>query len=333
MILVIDTNILFSMLLAKSLQLRETFFDERKEFYAPNFVMVEIFEKKEKLLKYSKLSETELYELMYRIFDRIKFVMVNKMKRIFLWLISLMLLGSGFAYAANEYTNSAHGDSADGVKYTSRGGPDTSAYATGNCAHCHLYQHQSLNGVASGTALSPQDRADIIPFCLDCHDEIQNDSVEIIWNSVTITDNDIHGDRNITDTVGLEALDGINDGDITNTEGNYTISCIVCHEPHGTSNVMLIREEVNGGSVSGIIPYETTNWEDLCYKCHAGSSNGIHHDSGLYPKVEPNCNCHPGGISSNTINCTECHFHGGTDAYVDTLGDPYTGMTTNRRTF
>ena len=36
--------------------------------------MVEIFEKKEKLLKYSKLSETELYELMYRIFDRIKFV-------------------------------------------------------------------------------------------------------------------------------------------------------------------------------------------------------------------------------------------------------------------
>lgn len=74
MILVIDTNILFSMLLGKSLELRETFFDERKEFYAPNFVLVEIFEKKEKLLKHSKLSETELYELMYRIFNRIKFV-------------------------------------------------------------------------------------------------------------------------------------------------------------------------------------------------------------------------------------------------------------------
>ena len=74
MVVVIDTNIVFSMLLAKGLQLRESLFDERREFYAPNFVMVEIFEKKEKLLKYSRLSETELYELMYRIFGRIKFV-------------------------------------------------------------------------------------------------------------------------------------------------------------------------------------------------------------------------------------------------------------------
>lgn len=248
-----------------------------------------------------------------------------------------MFLGSGIAYAGT-YLDSAHGDTSDGVDHDSRGGPTTSAYATGNCAHCHLYQHQSLGGTASGTALSPQARSDIIPFCLDCHNIAQNEpggSAAITWNDVTIENNDIHGDRNITDTVGLGALDGINDGDITNTEGNYTISCIVCHEPHGTSNVMLIREEVNGGAVSGISPYETTNWKYLCDQCHTGTSKGIHHDSGLYPKGGGNCNCHPGGVSTNTINCTECHFHGGTDTYVETVlpTETYSPMYTGRRTF
>ncbi len=71
---VIDTNIIFSMLLLKHSDLRDKFFEKEVKYYAPNYVFVEIFEHKEKLLKHSQLSETELYELLHRILQRIKFI-------------------------------------------------------------------------------------------------------------------------------------------------------------------------------------------------------------------------------------------------------------------
>ena len=269
--------------------------------------------------------------------------MVNKMKTIFLWLMTLMLLGSGFAYAANEYTNSAHGDTTDGVKSSSRGGPDTSDYATGNCAHCHLYQHQSLDGTPSNTPLSPQNRSDIIPFCLECHYIVQGDSAIITWNSGTIDDNDVHGDRNITGAAVLDVLDGINPDDITEVDGNYSISCIVCHEPHGTSNVMLIREEVNGAALDPITTIAQTGCTPayppgnkelgyLCNRCHeddldhygdvaANRWYWIHHDSSDRPYSPTHCSdCHTSGGQSghtsnrNPINCNCCHYHGSTAA-------------------
>lgn len=72
--IVIDTTMIFSLLLGKNAKMRDTFFDPENRFYAPNYVIGEIFEKKEKILKYSALSEAELYELLYRIFEKIRFV-------------------------------------------------------------------------------------------------------------------------------------------------------------------------------------------------------------------------------------------------------------------
>jgi len=51
-----------------------------------------------------------------------------------------MFLGSGLAYAANEYTNSTYGNTTSGVDRTS-----TNQYAASNCAHCHE-QHASIGG-------------------------------------------------------------------------------------------------------------------------------------------------------------------------------------------
>ena len=65
--------------------------------------------------------------------------MVNNMKAIFTWLITLMFLGSGLAYAG-PYTNSAHGNTTYGVDRTS-----TFQYTQGHCAHCHE-QHASIGG-------------------------------------------------------------------------------------------------------------------------------------------------------------------------------------------
>ena len=274
------------------------------------------------------------------------------MKTIFLALIILMFFGSGLAYAANEYTNSAHGDTTNGVNSDSRGDPDTSAYTTGNCAHCHLYQHQSLNGAASGTALSPQDRADIIPFCLECHYIVQGGSAAITWNSDTTAD-DIHGNRNITNAGSLKDLGGINVGDITEVDGNYTISCIVCHEPHGTSNVVLIRNEINGAALAGTIttivspdsPYgapdgstRNTEFIYICNRCHTAGTKtelcAIHHTTDNPPYSLKSCtSCHysrSGGSTCSAtvtqISCTNCHFHGSDDSWAG-------GNQTGRRPF
>lgn len=70
----IDTNIIFSMLLDKHSTLRDKFFEREVKYYAPNFVFIELFDKKEKLLKHSRLSETELLELLHRIFHQINFI-------------------------------------------------------------------------------------------------------------------------------------------------------------------------------------------------------------------------------------------------------------------
>jgi predicted nucleic acid-binding protein len=72
--IVIDSSMIFSLLLGKNSRMRDTLFDSDNQFYSPNYVIVEIFEKKEKILKYSLLNEYELYEMMYRIFEKITFV-------------------------------------------------------------------------------------------------------------------------------------------------------------------------------------------------------------------------------------------------------------------
>lgn len=72
--IVIDTNMIFSLLLGKNERMRGIFFDPSNIFYAPNYIIGEIFEKKEKIMKCSALSEPEIYELFHRILSRIEFV-------------------------------------------------------------------------------------------------------------------------------------------------------------------------------------------------------------------------------------------------------------------
>ncbi len=75
---VIDANILFSAFLSKNSKYRNLLFDEAYEFYSPNFVFLEVFKHKEKLLRCTKESEEEVYGFMGRIFKRINFVKVVK---------------------------------------------------------------------------------------------------------------------------------------------------------------------------------------------------------------------------------------------------------------
>jgi len=71
---VIDTNLIFSALVPKASQIREILFESNIIFYSPNILISEIYKHKEKLLKNSKLTESEFYLYFNGIIERIKFI-------------------------------------------------------------------------------------------------------------------------------------------------------------------------------------------------------------------------------------------------------------------
>jgi predicted nucleic acid-binding protein len=71
---VVDTNLIFSALIPKASKIREILFESNMTFYSPNFLITEIYTHKDKLLKSSKLKESELYLYFNGIIERIKFI-------------------------------------------------------------------------------------------------------------------------------------------------------------------------------------------------------------------------------------------------------------------
>lgn len=72
---VIDSNKIFAALRAQNTRFRETLFSEKYTFYAPKYILVEIFKHKERILKGAKTSdESDIYEYLNTILQRICFV-------------------------------------------------------------------------------------------------------------------------------------------------------------------------------------------------------------------------------------------------------------------
>jgi predicted nucleic acid-binding protein len=74
---VIDTNLIFSALVPKASQIREILFENNMIFYSPNILISEIYKHKEKLLKSSKLTESEFYLYFNGIIERIEFIPID----------------------------------------------------------------------------------------------------------------------------------------------------------------------------------------------------------------------------------------------------------------
>jgi len=69
---------------------------------------------------------------------------------------------------------------------------------------------------------------------------------------------------------------------------NYVLSCLDCHEPHGSySYRYLIRKEVNAATTA-FTEDSRSAWDSLCICCH-----------------QPHDNDHYLGQK-----CSECHYHG-----------------------
>jgi len=71
---VVDTNLIFSALITKASKIREILFENSRNFYSPNFLITEIYKHKDKLIKNSKLDESEFYLYFNGIIEQIKFV-------------------------------------------------------------------------------------------------------------------------------------------------------------------------------------------------------------------------------------------------------------------
>ena len=74
---VVDTNLIFSALIPKASKIRELLFENNMTFYAPNFLITEIYKHKDKLIKNSKLDESEFYLYLNGIIERIVFVPID----------------------------------------------------------------------------------------------------------------------------------------------------------------------------------------------------------------------------------------------------------------
>jgi predicted CXXCH cytochrome family protein len=144
---------------------------------------------------------------------------------------------------------------------------------------------------------------DYVEFCTDCHNTTNN----------TITSTPLGGGYLKTiDWSNEKHGQGFADGSISvkspydSTMGKV-LSCLDCHEPHGSPNVMLIRKEVNGATLAGITTIamstssapggssDNTELGYLCHRCHYGNNTKadncyIHHTSSDSPYPGP-----PGG--------------------------------------
>jgi predicted nucleic acid-binding protein len=75
--IVVDTNLIFSALLSSSSSIREILFDKSIHFYAPNFIISEVFKHQRKMLKYTKLADEEFFDYFNLIVENIDFVSID----------------------------------------------------------------------------------------------------------------------------------------------------------------------------------------------------------------------------------------------------------------
>lgn len=171
---------------------------------------------------------------------------------------------------------------------------------------------------------------DYVDFCITCHSttntiystSLGRNLIPIDWS---ITGNK-HGLRPMDGSVGTKAP-----YDPTSSATDFVLSCLDCHEAHGSANVMLLRRRANGSDLtSSITSLAVKEIGLICLKCHkddtayGGSANrweAVHHLISDAPYLEFQCgSCHSGTPSSNPVPCQNCHTHSGTVTRADTRG-------------
>ena len=250
------------------------------------------------------------------------------------------------------------------------GGPHNGINAgSADCAFCHR-----ANSATGTQSLLMQDTTTL---CLSCHGTGLGANTNVA-DGIYITGGDAHqyneGVMNTPDGAPLlgggfvnymgkpvSSSHGVATGSVLAwgngvTRGELasltqTMNCISCHDPHGSANYRMIRERINGHTVSvarvdeGLAKdYDTENWgadiDSLCVACHssynvttAGSgsdmamiaSGGYTHRVGMNYSDGSNVNPETEGYNGyhlplaasgkgDLVACMTCHLPHGTSA-------------------
>jgi predicted CXXCH cytochrome family protein len=196
------------------------------------------------------------------------------------------------------------------------GDPDERMTAAGYGDYYQPPYHTSPNlepdGAGSDRAIQAGKTPDYVTFCTDCHNSSNAINSTVLGRPLKTIDwsssGDKHGRRDMDEQLDIAAPYG--------SAGCNVLSCLDCHEPHGSSNIMLIRGEVNGGALAGLITnYTSDQWYNLCEKCHAFPAGAtpqernltLHHSLDESDGVTCLQKCHS---YSGSLACTDCHYHG-----------------------
>lgn len=181
---------------------------------------------------------------------------------------------------------------------------------------------------------------DYAGFCGSCHNTattissttLGREVKKINWQSVGLYQNK-HGE------LSRDGSDHFREPYATAAalKSNFVLSCLDCHEPHGSFSIVLLRSRVNGEELEGTVD-SVDAMTHLCKRCHtddltasAGTNEAdkwefVHHLATDAPYPEANCvTCHASGDGSTPVACGNCHGHGMDDSWA---GASQTGRIT-----
>lgn len=246
---------------------------------------------------------------------------------------------------------------------------DGSGVGTPDCASCHR-----VNSATGSQALLSQDTTTL---CLSCHGTGLGANTNVVDGIYMAGRDDHQYDEGLANTAdgapllgggfvsyqgkpvssshgvvdgGVQAWgNGVSRGETNPISG--TMDCVSCHNPHGSSNYRMLRENINGHTVSvaqvdegAAKDYDTEQWgadvDGLCNACHssydvtsAGSgsdaammaSGGYTHRVGMNFSDGHNVNPETIGYQGYTlpladsgggdlVACMTCHLPHGTSA-------------------
>jgi len=182
---------------------------------------------------------------------------------------------------------------------------------------------------------------DYVAFCVACHNQskiiwstnLSRDLKKINWENSGLYQNkhgalSRDGSSSFREPYATAAV----------SKNNFILSCLDCHEAHGSQNTMLLRRRINGENLEGVVA-SIDAMSYVCKRCHTDDLTAdqgtkqadrweyVHHTVSGAPYAEADCTaCHGAGGGNTPIACGSCHGHGMTDE-----GAPIglrTGLTT-----
>lgn len=171
---------------------------------------------------------------------------------------------------------------------------------------------------------------DYVGFCTTCHNPdniipsttLNREIKKIDWGDLGVN----------RDKHGAHSRDGDNHFrepyvSAAAVKSNFLLSCLDCHESHGSENIMLLRRRINGENLEGTVS-STDAMSYACKRCHkddlaatgTGQANRweyVHHDAAGAPYAKSNCtDCHDTADGSTPVSCGNCHGHGMDDSWA-----------------